>query len=197
MNALNNKLKNRSGFSLIEVMVASIILSISLLGVASLQSRSIYTVLESGRQETAYQMMGQLTNFALTADPQYIPYIVDQQIPASNINDCYSAAGCDQPVFYKTLVKEWQNILSTMLPTGKGCTCVMPGFTPDKNGPITLRVAINWQTLSGSYATTVTDTLVPDAIMKTTIAVNTCQNTAAQSKLTITPKITRVCDNNV
>lgn len=200
------KVAKISAFSLIEVMIAALILSISLLGAASLQSKSLFTITEAGRQETATQMINQLITFALSTDqnsasnPVNLKFMVDPSISPTNsaISSCYNSAGCSPQDFYIATVSEWQNLLSTLLPNGQGCTCLVPTVTPS-NSPqaVTLRVAINWKNISGSINTVTTNTQIPSAIIPIGYTPLTCLTATMPQPLTITSTATRVCNSNV
>ncbi len=193
-----------SAFGLIEVMIAALILSISLLGVASLQSKAMYTVVEAGRLESAYQMLGQLSSFALTADPSIVSYMAYKAILNTSLTDtssgvaaCYNPPpnGCDQKTFYMTTVREWQNILSTMLPAGQGCTCII---SPANLPSINMLIAINWKTLAGSYTTVSLTTQIPGitSILNSgniQYCINPPSTTTPQTSTTLSP----ICNNNV
>ena len=190
------------GFSLIEVMISALILSISLLGAASLQSKGLFSIVESGRQEAATQMINQLTTFALTADPGNFQYMVDQTISTtnSNIATCYSP-GCSVDKFYIATVSEWQNLLFNILPNGQGCTCLVQtaGLTPSASTaqPATIRIAVNWRNIANQISTVSIDTQVPSAIIPP--APNTMWRCAPTTPplFTITNNATQICNSKV
>jgi len=131
-------------------MISAMILSISLLGIASIQSKALNIVIEASKKETAYRMIGQLSNFALTADINQVYNLVANSSPTGPAS-CYApltSTSCTQQVFYQTMIKEWGNILSSVLPGGAGCTCAVAGADPAI--PITFRSAVKWTTLSGT-----------------------------------------------
>ena len=141
---------NRSAFGLIEVMISAMILSISLLGIASIQSKALNIIIEASKKETAYRMIGQINNFVSTTDKSLVGNMVAKN-PATDVASCYASiatTNCDQQKFYQTMITEWNDILSKILPGGKGCTCASPN--PDITKPTTLRSAIKWTTLSGT-----------------------------------------------
>ena len=125
-------------------------------------------------------MINQLISFALTADPTQIQYMADPNISAANMAECYNVASpCDKSTFYKTTVLEWQNIILTMFPNGRGCTCALPiapatSIVVSSNSvPITLRVAIKWISLYGVPTIVNIDTYIPSAIIASPIP-STC-----------------------
>ena len=145
-----SKNTNRSAFGLIEVMISAMILSISLLGIASIQSKALNIIIEASKKETAYRMIGQLSNFALTADINQVYNLVANSSPTGPAS-CYAplaSTSCNQQVFYQTMIAEWNDILSKILPGGSGCTCA--GVNADPAQPVTFRSAVKWTTLSGT-----------------------------------------------
>jgi len=224
MHNFNTKIIKISAFGLIEVLIAALILSVSLFGVAALQSRSIFTIIEAGRQETANQMINQLASFPMAASvlssqntnfQNNISYLADQSISPTNasiVATCYSATGCaplsppsnptqatTYQAFYVATVLEWQNMLSTMLPSGQGCTCLVgSSFTAGNPQPqtSTILIAVNWKNLSGSYSTLSLSTQLPVTIIPSTVS--TCLNpplTTPFSATTATPS--QICNNQV
>lgn len=188
------------GFSLIEVMISALILSISLLGAASLQSKGLFSIVESGRQEAATQMINQLTTFALTADPGNLQYMIDNTISTtnSNITTCYSP-GCSADKFYIATVSEWQKLLEAILPNGKGCACLVQttGFTTSSSEqPATIRIAVNWKNISNTFSTVSIDTQVPSAIIASTTNIRLCPPTTPQ-QFTMTNNKTQICSSDV
>lgn len=147
--------KKYSAFGLIEVMISAMILSISLLGIASIQSRALNVMIEASRTETAYRMIGQLSHFAVTLDDksQVVNFVPSSaSLKDINASDCYlqnlpATTNCDINKFYKTMVQEWNQTLSAILPGMHGCTCVVK--FDNSNSQLTLRAAIEWTSLSG------------------------------------------------
>lgn len=189
-------------FSLIEVMISALILSISLLGAASLQSKGLFSVIEAGRQEAATQMINQLTTFALTADaanpdaPNNFIKMVDKTAPSAN---CYTPSGCSEADFYKTTVLEWKSLLANLLPNGKGCACLVQtaGFTTSASAqPATIRVAVNWKNISNRISTISIDTQVSSAIVASLSNLSTCA-APVPPQFNISNYPTQICDSNV
>lgn len=191
-----------AAFGLIEVMIAALILTISLLGVASLQSKALYTVVESDRQETAYQTISQLASFATAATKDtvaYLAYLPYSDISTSSyITNCYANLMTNtEELFYRTTIAEWNKMLSTALPSGKLCTC-LTNF--DVNNTTTaqtadLLIAVNWKTLSGLYSTIATTIKVPEAIINQATVITCPTPIKTTPSLTSTP--IQVCNNNV
>lgn len=159
--------ESTSGFGLIEVMISAMILSISLLGIASIQSRALNIMIEASRRETAYRMIGQLSNFAIMAEKDKVGYLA-LATPSVAIATCYaplSSTSCDKAAFYQTLVREWTEIVGKILPKGQGCTCISSPLGTNPQPTITLRAAIKWVSLSGVNSVVMFDNEILSAII--------------------------------
>lgn len=161
---INNTYSYRkiTAFGLLEVMISAMILSISLLGVASLQSRVMNVSIEASRKETAYRMLRQLINFSVTADPAFLINFISTPATPAVTNICYSnppamSPGCTPDVFYQTMVREWKDIVAQILPSGLGCSCVVNNNSTAMPASVAVRFAIKWTALSGVTSTAFMD----------------------------------------
>lgn len=140
-------------FGLIEVMIAATLLSIGLLGAASIQTQSLNMTLESSLRETAIRMTNQLSNFILTMDNSVDNPELQTMISLSATTadtDCNNTNNCPSGKFYAALLAGWKNSLHLLLPNGKGCLCFNPENTSTINpAPPSIRLAIQWVNLSG------------------------------------------------
>ena len=158
------KLKTR-GFGLIEVMISAMVLSIALLGIASIQSRSMALMIETNRQEVAAGMRAQIYLFALRANQDglvhnFAPARWDSSIDGNSLDLCRvepnnfndDLGNCSPNQFYQNLVFQWQNNLSQILPSGRGCVCFDTRGVSSTNFSTTpIRIVINtgWVNLAG------------------------------------------------
>jgi type IV pilus assembly protein PilV len=117
-------LSRQSGFTLIEVLVAVVVLSIGLLGLAGLQamglrnSHSAY--LRSQATLQAYDMMDRMrANMSgfFDANGNYI-----NPAPVENTN-CLGTAGCSSNDMAAHDLYEWNNANASLLPSGGGIVC--------------------------------------------------------------------------
>ncbi len=160
------RLSKDRAFGLLEVMISAMILSISLLGIASIQSRVINITVEAGRTETAYRMLRQLSNAANSMRSSLLENLVSTATaPAASA--CYAVAPnitCTPEDFYQAMVQEWKLTVGKVFPMGAGCTCAVTGIANNKPTAIppsaTLRFAIKWTALSGGVSTVYVDNKV-------------------------------------
>lgn len=120
--------KRQSGFTLIEVLVSVLILSIGLVGVATLQAVSLKNnqsaFMRSQASALAYDLADRMRSNVLTADSNlYDPGT------AATIANCKSTAGCTPQQMAQNDLAEWNAAIATYLPMGEGFVCI--DSTPD------------------------------------------------------------------
>lgn len=139
-------IKKASGFTLLEVMVAMVIFSISLLGLASLQGQSLQfshsAYLKSQATFYAYDILDKMrANRVVAIGGSYNVSL------ASNGADrgCYSDAGnCSATDMAIHDIHDWKQILAG-LPNGNG-SVTSSGTAPT----ITFTVTVNWDDRSAA-----------------------------------------------
>lgn len=125
-------IKPQNGFTLLEVLVTAIILSIGLLGLASLQvfglrnNQSAY--MRSQATLLAYDMSDRIrANMAGFNNGDY------NDPTATEHSNCISTTGCSTADMAEHDMFEWSNTLSSELPSGGGVVCL--DSTPDDGIP--------------------------------------------------------------
>lgn len=120
--------QSQSGFTLIEVLVAVLVLSIGLVGVAALQGVSLKNTqsafMRSQATALAYDLADRMRANVLSArlglyDPS----------TAAAVTACKSTTGCTPQDMAKHDLAEWNAAIATYLPMGQGFVCV--DSTPD------------------------------------------------------------------
>ena len=118
----------QSGFTLVEVLVAVLVLSIGLVGVAALQGVSLKNTqsafMRSQATALAYDLADRMRANVLSArlglyDPS----------TAATETACKSTTGCTPQNMAKHDLAEWNAAVATYLPMGQGFVCV--DSTPD------------------------------------------------------------------
>jgi type IV pilus assembly protein PilV len=117
---------NQAGFNLIEVMIALVVISIGLLGLAILQMTSLQQ-----NQSAYYRSQATLLAYDITdrmranidevGSGSY--FVVSGATTAGCINYSAGAAGCTQVQMASHDIAEWQAALSVELPEGDGRVC--------------------------------------------------------------------------
>lgn len=122
------------GVSLLEVLIAILILSFGMLGMLGLIINSLKLTSSSNYRTIASQ---QAYSIAETVrDKGYL--FAKVQNPGGSVEaKCFEAAGCNQDEMFTTDFAIWSARLSTVLPAGSGTVC--SDATPDDGDPG------NWQ----------------------------------------------------
>ncbi|MBI4755379.1 MAG: type IV pilus modification protein PilV [Betaproteobacteria bacterium] len=115
------------GISLIEILVAIVILSIGLLGVAGLQLMSIKGVGSSAARTTAAQLAGDMierirSNLAAPENgaPDYLNAAL--YTTSGSAVDCFTVA-CNAADAVRSQARQWMQKLAVALPSGSGIVC--------------------------------------------------------------------------
>ena len=120
--------RRQHGFTLIEVLVSSLILSIGLVGVAGLQVMSLKNnqsaYMRSQVSALAYDLADRMrSNVAGANAGYYDPAQAAQKLP------CNTVAGCSNQELAQNDLAEWNALLARNLPLGNGFVCI--DSTPD------------------------------------------------------------------
>lgn len=119
------KLKGRqqAGFTLIEVLVSALILSIGLVGVAGLQALSLKNnqsaYMRSQATSLAYDLADRMRSNVAGADAGFY-----DPANAAIRGSCSTTAGCSSQQLAENDLAEWSTGLVTNLPAGAGFVCV-------------------------------------------------------------------------
>lgn len=124
--------RNARGFTLLEVLVAVVVLSLGLLGFASLQAKGVSlnysSLLRSQATARAYAMADRMrANLQGVAAGAY-----DSLSGTATSEDC-SSASCSPADLAAADYYEWSTTNAIVLPDGKGAVCL--DSTPDDGTP--------------------------------------------------------------
>ena len=113
----------QGGFSLIEVLVSALILSIGLVGVAGLQAMSLKNnqsaYMRSQASAMAYDLADRMrTNVAAANSGMYDP------TAAAVHASCSTTVGCSPQQMAQNDLAEWSAALAANLPLGTGFSCI-------------------------------------------------------------------------
>ena len=128
---LKNKISGKNkAFGLIEVLIASVVLAIGLLGVAVLQQKALLLARSSENSNIANMLATEMSN-RMKCNPSaastYLTNPISEVIPQSN---CYSTTGCNAAGMAKTDLNHWYQQINSSLPGGNGLICSGYFITP-------------------------------------------------------------------
>lgn len=115
--------RKQRGFTLIEVLVSALVLSIGLVGVAGLQAFSLKnnqsSFMRSQATSLAYDLADRMrANVASANANMYLPGTEALAV------GCTSTAGCSPQQMAQHDLAEWNNAIAMYLPMGEGFVCI-------------------------------------------------------------------------
>lgn len=115
--------RRQSGFTLVEVLVAALLLSIGLVGLAGLQAASLAnnqsSFMRSQVTALAYDLADRMrANVAGSIANSYAP--ANSALTAA----CTTTAGCSNQQMAQNDIAEWNAAISSYLPMGQGWVCI-------------------------------------------------------------------------
>lgn len=117
--------RQMQGTSLIEILVALIVLTGGMLGMARLQVTSLKTTVDSSNYGVAARL-----NYDIGERIRFEPEQIDAYIAASATDltavasaPCYTGTGCGGVDRVRAQTAEWQRLLAAQLPGGVGLVC--------------------------------------------------------------------------
>lgn len=140
------------GFSLIEVMVAVLIVSLGLLGIAGTlltATRSASSsYLRQSAVQYAYDIVDRMRANAATAVTAGGPYTATAIAPTTAPATNCTTTNCTDAQMAAWDVWEWQNLLKTNLPNGLGSVTITTGA----DSTVTITVQVQWNDSPGETA---------------------------------------------
>lgn len=129
MPAMNTAPLNARGFSLIEVLVTLLVVSIGLFSILAvitmslqMNSSSVYRTVAS---EQAYAMAEMLraNPTAIGTTNQAVAVTFANPGTGSPSTSCWNVAGCTRNVYLPSVLDAWNKQLAAVLPSGAGTVC--------------------------------------------------------------------------
>lgn len=114
-------MRRQLGFNLIEVMVALVILSLGVLGMAALQTTAIKQNNSAYMRSQANQLAYDLADRMRANRANLTEYL--QKTAGTNNDGCTTTAGCSGTEMAGDDLAEWFSALARELPSGDGMVC--------------------------------------------------------------------------
>ena len=149
MNNYTIKIRNNRGFTLIEALIAFFILSIGMLGIASLQAISLKAGKTSVYNSVAMMKVDEILE-SMRANPNALAIYEGEGAPGG----CWDTVACDETQLADDDVYWWKRNLKAGLPsTVAGAVAVTAATAPSKMA--TVEITVSWQERSKTASTPV------------------------------------------
>jgi len=129
-------MKNSSGFTLVEVLIAMLVLATGLLGLAGLQATSLGNNLSAYNRSQATQFVYDLADRIRANSSALDTYSTIAPADAVENQDCLITTGCSPADMAQQDLFEWNRMLESALPNNNVTIVTAPG------GMIT--ITISW-----------------------------------------------------
>ena len=136
-------LRTQSGFSLIEALVALIVLSVGMIGIAALYGQGLSAGRTALYRQIAINLAGEMADRVRSNRTARVAYnaAIPNPVPACGPGggvDCTPAqlAGYDRSI--------WETLVGQQLPGGVGTVVYAPGTPP------TYTITVSWQDVTGA-----------------------------------------------
>jgi len=140
-----NMKRSQRGFSLIEALVAFMLLSVGMLGVASLQSISLQSGQTAALRTVAVVKAGEILD-RIRANPTQINGYAVSTAGSGTDNGCNSGTVCTAGELAADDIYNWKQSLKDALPNNVNTTASIVVTPPGLGGALTnVLVTVNWQ----------------------------------------------------
>ncbi|MDF0604809.1 type IV pilus modification protein PilV [Neisseriaceae bacterium TC5R-5] len=130
---------NSAGFTLLEVLVALLVIAVGLLGIAGLQAMAINGTNQSRLRGLAAIQANSLAA-AMHANPAYWQNLTSTTTTAPTAGSCSSSV-CTAAQMAGYDVQNWNSALQTVLTGGSGTFSCAPGAS----GPVACLITVSWR----------------------------------------------------
>jgi type IV pilus assembly protein PilV len=128
MRTLSHQHRPSSGFTMLEVLIAIVVIAFGLLGIAGLQAFALKNNQSATLRSTATVLAGDIIDRA-KANPLAADRGLYNKSTAADygtqVAACLTAAGCGSPeLLARHDLYEWARLVATSLPSGSGVVCL-------------------------------------------------------------------------
>ena len=133
MNDFYNIISQKSrqtGFSLLEVLIAIVITSIGLLGLAAMQATGLRNNHSAYQRSQATVLAYDIADRMRSNASSMISYVapVEEGTPEVDLSGCVSTSGCSATLLAQNDIAEWNADLVAALPDGAGSIALAGGI---------------------------------------------------------------------
>lgn len=127
--------RKSKGFSLLELLIAVVLLSIGMLGAAALQIsglRNVHNAYLHSQAGILAEDIGErmrANRAGVRAGSYHLAHLAHDHPSAGGYPSCYAPAGCSAHQLAHHDIRVWQQAVSNLLPAGAGLVCI--DSTPD------------------------------------------------------------------
>ncbi|RMF13157.1 MAG: type IV pilus modification protein PilV [Gammaproteobacteria bacterium] len=114
------RMTQQRGFSMIEVLVALVILAVGLLGVATMQSVSLQASKNANLRSVAIFLASDMADRMRANQAGWQAGNYNTEAGGAKKTNCISTAGCDPADMAAHDKWEWKQLIESTLPAGKG-----------------------------------------------------------------------------
>ena len=130
------------GFSLVEVLVSLVVISIGLLGVLAGQTFALRNVIDATQRTQAVALTAELLSYSHSNDAfvDTVPTKIEPGAIADSPIDCTAAKPCNSSELAYSQIQHWQNQLSN----GQGAMLSKPEFCISGSAAA-VEIKVSWQ----------------------------------------------------
>ncbi|MDD2661844.1 MAG: type IV pilus modification protein PilV [Methylococcales bacterium] len=136
-------MKRHRGFTLIEILIAMLVLAIGLLGLAGLQATGLKNNQSAYNRSQATQLAYDLADRMRANVAGVATYTAILPSAATAKANCLTTTGCIAADMAENDLFEWNSAISNVLPSGSGTICLGAGCTPAAAANV-FKVTITW-----------------------------------------------------
>lgn len=114
------RIQSQNGFSLIEVMIAMLVLAIGAGGLALLLVASVQGTVQAQERSMATLQAAELAQL-IYANPAALGHFI---LPPGNVQDCQQGAGCSSEEWAASHLQQWQQNLQAAMEQAHGVVCL-------------------------------------------------------------------------
>jgi len=139
---MSNRIKSESGFTMVETLVALVVLAIGLLGIAALYLNSLQAGRTAIYRTQAVNLAADLADRIRVNRTATAAYGSAFATAFAEVPACFTTGGCTAAQLASSDLSRWKASLAQLLPNGQGQVVVTPPVAP--GDPTNYVVTVQW-----------------------------------------------------